>query len=70
MNFIFHEILLNFQELKESYNRFNLINIIYDILNSYNIMNKLFYIMIDNVSTNKSILKNLERMIIKRKRIK
>ena len=70
MNFIFHEILLNFQELKESYNRFNLINIIYDILNSYNIMNKLFYIMIDNVFNNKSILKNLERMIIKRKRIK
>ena len=70
MNFIFYEILLNFQEFKELYNKFNLINMIYNILNLYNIINKLFYIMIDNIFNNKSILKNLEKMMIKRKRIK
>ena len=70
MNFILHEVLLSFQELKELYDKSNLTNAIYDILNLYNIMNKLFYIMIDNVFNNKSILKNLEKMMIKRKRIK
>ena len=70
MNFILHEILLSFQELKELYDESNLANAIYNILNLYNIMNKLFCIIIDNIFNNKSILKNLKRIMMKRKRIK
>ena len=62
--------MLSFQELKGSHDGPNLANAIYDVLDSYNIVDKLFCITTDNASNNKSALENLERMMMERKGIK
>jgi len=62
--------LLSFEELRGSHDGPNLGNAIYDVLDSYNIVEKLFCITSDNASNNKSALENLERLMMDRKGIR
>ena len=69
MDFILHEALLSFQELKGSHDGLNMGNAIYEVLDAYNIVEKLFCITTDNATNNKSALENLQKLMLDRKGI-
>ena len=58
-HFELHNTLLQFKKLKGSHTGVHLAEAIYDTLNIYNIVEKLFYIITDNISNNTSALKYL-----------
>ena len=67
--FELHDALLRFEKLKGSHTGVHLAEAIYDTLDTYNIVEKLFCITTDNASNNTSALKHLQHLMVTRKGI-
>ena len=67
--FELHDALLWFEELKGSHTRVHLAEAIYNTLDTYNIIEKLFCITTDNASNNISALKHLQHLMVTQKGI-
>ena len=68
-HFELYNALLQFKKLKGSHTGVHLAEAIYDTLNIYNIVEKLFYIITDNISNNTSALNHFQHLIVTWKRI-
>ena len=58
-----HEALLDFKLLEDQHTEKRLVREIFNILDTYNIMIKLFYITIDNVFNNNKAMKKLFKLL-------
>ena len=61
--FQYHEHLIEFTSLEVEHTDHHLMQELFKILNIYNIKNKLFNVVTDNVSNNDTLKKKLERVL-------
>ncbi len=64
--FQYHEHLIEFTFLEVKHTDHHLMQKLFKILNTYDIKNKLFDIITDNASNNKTLKKKLERALNQR----
>ncbi len=64
--FQYHEHLIEFTSLQVEHTDHHLMQELFKILNTYNIKNKLFDVVIDNASNNDTLKKKLERALNRR----
>ncbi len=64
--FQYHEHLIEFTSLQVEHTDYHLMQELFKILNTYNIKNKLFDVVIDNASNNDILKKKLERAFSQR----
>ena len=64
--FQYREHLIEFTSLQVEHTDHHLMQELFKILNTYNIKNKLFDVVIDNVSNNDTLKKKLERVLSQR----
>ena len=64
--FQYHEHFIEFTSLEVKHTDHHLMQKLFKILNIYNIKNKLFNVVTDNASNNKTLKKKLERALNQR----
>jgi len=64
--FQYHEHLIEFISLQVKHIDHHLMQKLFKILNTYNIKNKLFDVIIDNASNNDTLKKKFERVLSQR----
>jgi len=64
--FQYHEHLIEFTSLQVEHTDCHLMQKLFKILNTYNIKNKLFNVVINNASNNDTLKKKLERALNRR----
>ncbi len=64
--FQYHEHFIEFTSLPVEHTDHHLMQELFKILNTYNIKNKLFNVVINNASNNDILKKKLERMLSQR----
>ncbi len=66
VTFQYREHLIEFTSLQVEHTDCHLMQKLFKILNTYNIKNKLFDVVIDNASNNNTLKKKLERALSQR----
>ncbi len=66
VTFQYHEHLIKFTSLQVEYTDCHLMQKLFKILNTYDIKNKLFDVIINNASNNNTLKKKLERVLSQR----
>ena len=66
VTFQYHKHFIEFTSLQVEHTDHHLMQELFKILNTYNIKNKLFDVIIDNASKNDTLKKKLERVLSQR----
>ncbi len=66
VTFQYHEHLIEFTSLQVKHTDHHLMQKLFKILNTYDIKNKLFDVVINNASNNDTLKKKLERVLSRR----